>query len=106
MKVQRWSEVRAQALRDGQVNEERVAELKGAALAQVRAHRLAEVRSATGLNQEELSKRLGISQSRVSRIERGDLEKTELATLRAFVRALGGDIEVTVKLGEERFLIG
>ena len=106
MKVQRWSEVRAQAAREGRVNEARVAELKGAALAQVRAHRLAEVRSATGLNQEELSQRLGISQSRVSRIERGDLEKTELATLRAFVRALGGDIEVTVKLGEERFLIG
>ena len=106
MSVRRWSEVRAQAVREGRVNEERVADLKGAALAQVRAHRLAEVRTATGLNQEELSKRLGISQSRVSRIERGDLEKTELATLRAFVRALGGDIEVTVKLGEERFLIG
>jgi len=106
MKFQRWNEVRVQAVQDGRVDEMRVAELKGAALAQVRAHRLAEVRSATGLNQEELSKRLGISQSRVSRIERGDLEKTELATLRAFVRALGGDIEVTVKLGKDRFLIG
>ncbi|GGL95111.1 transcriptional regulator [Deinococcus aerolatus] len=106
MKAQNWKAVRAGAVADGRVNEKRVAELKGKALAQVRAHRLAEVRSATGLNQEELSRRLGISQSRVSRIERGDLEKTELATLRAFVRALGGDIEVTVKLGEERFLIG
>lgn len=45
------------------------------------------------------------SQSRVPRIKRGDLEKTELATLRAFVRALGGDIEVTVKLDEDRFLM-
>ena len=98
--------MRAGAVADGRVNEERVAELKGKALAQVRAHRLAEVRSTTGLNQEELSWRLGISQSPVPRIERGDLEKTELATLRAFVQALGGDIEVTVKLGEERFLIG
>lgn len=106
MNARNWKAVRAQAVANGRVNEERVAELKGRALAQVRAHRLAEVRSATGLNQEELSRRLGISQSRVSRIERGDLEKTELATLRAFVQALGGDIEVTVKLGEERFLIG
>lgn len=98
--------MRAEAVVDGCVNEERVATLKGRALAQVRAHRLAEVRSATGLNQEERSRRLGSSQSRVSRIERGDLEKTELATLRAFVQALGGDIEVTVKLGQERFPIG
>lgn len=106
MKAQNWKAVRAEAVVDGRVNGKRVAELKGKALAQVRAHRLAEVRGATGLNQEERSRRLGISQSRVSRIERGDLEKTELATLRAFVQALGGDIEVTVKLGEERFLIG
>lgn len=106
MKAHSWKAVRAQAVADGRIDEQRVAELKEEALARVRAHKLAEVRSATGLNQEELSRRLGISQSRVSRIERGDLERTELATLRAFVRALGGDIEVTVKLGEERFLIG
>lgn len=106
MKAQSWKAVRAQAVADGRINEQRVAELKEEALARVRAHKLAELRSSTGLNQEELSQRLGISQSRVSRIERGDLEKTELATLRAFVRALGGDIEVTVKLGEDRFLIG
>lgn len=106
MKAQNWKAVRAAAVAGGRIDEKRVAELRGTALAQVRAHRLAEVRSATGLNQEELSRRLGISQSRVSRIERGDLEKTELATLRAFVQALGGEIEVTVKLGEERFLIG
>lgn len=106
MNAQNWKAVRAQAVADGHVSEKHVTELKAKALAQVRAHRLAEVRSATGLNQEELSRRLGISQSRVSRIERGDLEKTELATLRAFVQALGGDIEVTVKLGDERFLIG
>lgn len=106
MKAQSWKAVRAQAVADGRIDEQRVAELKEEALARVRAHKLAEVRNATGLNQEELSRRLGISQSRVSRIERGDLERTELATLRAFVRALGGDIEVTVKLGEDRFLIG
>lgn len=106
MKAQNWETVRAEAVAAGRINEEHVAELKGTLLARGRAHQLAEVRSASGLNQEELSRRLGISQSRVSRIERGNLEKTELATLRAFVQALGGDIEVIVKLGEERFLIG
>ncbi len=96
----------AGALAAEQIDETRVAELKGAAPTQVRPQRLAEVRSATGLGQEELSQRLGISQSRVSRIERGDLENTELTTLRAFVQALGDDIELMVRLSKERFLIG
>lgn len=106
MKAARWQTVRAQAAIDGKIDEQQVTQLKEAALAGVRAQRLAEVRGAAGLNQTEMSQRLGISQSRVSRIERGDLERTELATLRSFVRALGGDLEVTVRLGEDRFVIG
>lgn len=106
MKAARWQTVRAQAARDGKIDEQQVTQLKEAALARVRAQRLADVRGAAGLNQTEMSQRLGISQSRVSRIERGDLERTELATLRSFVRALGGDLEVTVRLGEDRFVIG
>ncbi|WP_424950301.1 helix-turn-helix domain-containing protein [Deinococcus sp.] len=106
MTTQNWKGVRAKAVAAGRLDEDRVRALKAQALAQVRAFRLAEVRSATGFNQEELAERLGISQSRVSRIEQGDLEHTELATLRAFVRALGGELEVTVKLGDERFVVG
>ena len=106
MTVRDWKEVRQQRVAAGRVNEQRVQQLRAEALAQVRAYRLAELRASAGLNQQELAGRLGISQSRVSRIEHGDLERTELATLRAFVRALGGELEVTVKLGDERFVLG
>jgi ribosome-binding protein aMBF1 (putative translation factor) len=106
MTTQNWKRVREKAVLAGRLDESRVKTLKEQALAQVRAFRLAEVRSATGLNQEELAGKLGISQSRVSRIEHGDLEHTELATLRAFAQALGGELEVTVKLGDERFVVG
>ena len=57
MRVQTWKALRAKAVASGQLDEERVAELKRAALAKVRVYKLAEVRSAIGLNQEELSQK-------------------------------------------------
>lgn len=101
-----WKNVRARAVADGKIGEERVAGHKAEAVAQVLAHRLTELRQAVGLNQEALARKLGISQSRVSGIERGDLDHTEVATLRAFTAALGGELEITVKLGDERLTLG
>lgn len=83
----------------------RVDQLRDAILAESRAHRLAELRKAYHLTQAEVAAELGIDQSRVSRIERGDLVHTELGTLAAFVAALGGRLEVSVRIGEERHLL-
>jgi predicted transcriptional regulator len=58
------------------------------------------------LNQTDLASQLGASQSRVSRIERGDLDRTELATIRAYVGALGGEVKIIAKFGHERITIG
>ena len=44
-------------------------------------------------------------QSRVSQIDRGELEHTEVATLRSYFRELGGEVEVVVRLGDERLQI-
>ncbi|WP_412030488.1 helix-turn-helix domain-containing protein [Deinococcus yunweiensis] len=101
-----WQQVREEALASGQVTEAGVAQQKLEAVARLRAHRLTELRRAVGLNQEALARKLGISQSRISRIERGDLDHTEIATLRAFTQALGGELEITVKLGDERLTLG
>lgn len=101
-----WQRVRKEALAAGRLTEGGVAEAKAGAVAQLRAYRLAELRRAAGLNQEALARKLGISQSRVSRIERGELDRTEIATLRALAQALGGELEITVKLGDDRFLLG
>ncbi|MFT2722221.1 helix-turn-helix domain-containing protein [Deinococcus sp. A31D244] len=101
-----WQQARKEALASGQVTEAGVAQHKAEAVARLRAHRLTELRRSVGLNQEELARKLGISQSRISRIERGDLDHTEVATLRAFTQALGGELEITVKLGDERLTLG
>lgn len=98
--------MRAEALATGRLDEARITEHTRQLLAQVRAHRLAEIRESSGLNQTEVANRLGVSQSRVSRIERGDLDRTELATVRAYVGAIGGEVEIIAKFGDERFTIG
>lgn len=101
-----WKTVRAQAVTAGKIDDQRVEQLKTEAMVRVRAHRLRELREATGLNQEAIARKLGISQSRVSRIERGELDRTEIATLRAFTAALGGELEISVRLGDERLILG
>ena len=45
---------------------------------------------------------MNVSQSRISRIESGDIEHAELATLRAYVQALGGVLRVTADFGDEK----
>lgn len=105
MKAQSWKTVRARAVSEGQVNEEHVQQIKQQVTLELQAQKLAELRRAAGLNQQELAKRLGITQSRVSRIERGELDRTELSTLRAFVQALGGKLEVVIQLEDEHFTL-
>jgi hypothetical protein len=47
-----------------------------------------------------------VSQSRVSRIERGELDHAEIATVRSYVEALGGEVEIVAKFGDERITVG
>jgi len=53
---------------------------------------LAELRSRRGLNQSAVAEALGVTQANISRIEHG--EDLYLATLRSYVAALGGELEV------------
>src|SRR5215203_6405216 len=97
-----WKDLRAEARAIGQFDEARMAEHHRRLRAEVRAHRLAEVREASGLNQTDIANRLGVSQSRVSRIERGDIDRAEIATVRAYVGALGGEVEIVAKFGDRK----
>ncbi len=100
-----WRDVRAQAVDTG-LDETRVHELGAKLRANVRAHRLAEIRQAYGLDQSTLAERIGVSQSRISRIERGELDRAEIATVRSYVEALGGEVEIVARFGDERITVG
>ncbi len=72
-------------------------------LAEVRAWHLRELREQFEMTQVELAHELDISQNRVSRIERGDLDKTQVDTLRRYVEALGGTLRLEVQVGDDTF---
>jgi phage shock protein A/DNA-binding XRE family transcriptional regulator len=86
--------------------EEAEVELGAAALvARSRAHTLAEARQRIGLTQAQVAERMNIRQERVSAIERAEPGATEVRTLAAYVRALGGRLEIVADLGAERVLL-
>jgi transcriptional regulator with XRE-family HTH domain len=67
----------------------------------VRARRLADVRRAHGHSrQADVAELMGVSQARVSKLESGDLSRTELGTLQAYVAALGGSLKIIAEFGE------
>jgi DNA-binding XRE family transcriptional regulator len=56
---------------------------------------LSVLRMARGLTQEEIAHVLGTTQASVSRLERRD--DLHLSTLRRYVAALGGELEITAR---------
>jgi DNA-binding XRE family transcriptional regulator len=105
VKYRNHEEVRNEFVKTRQ-DEAAVAAFKEEALAEVRAHRLAEVRQQHGLTQTDLADRLHISQTAVSKIERGELARSELSTIRKYVEALGGRLEIIADFGDERLVLG
>lgn len=71
--------------------------------AYVRGHQLAEMRTAAGLTQAELARLLGVSQTRVSKIEHGEVSGVDV--LRAYVAALGGTVDVVATLGDRSWRV-
>jgi ribosome-binding protein aMBF1 (putative translation factor) len=66
---------------------------------------LRELREASDLTQVQLAGRLQITQSRLSRIEHGDIARAQVDTLRKYVEVIGGTLRVEVGLGDKRIQI-
>ncbi|MGW3591875.1 helix-turn-helix domain-containing protein [Streptomyces fungicidicus] len=65
--------------------------------AYVVGHHLREIREEQGLTEGQVAASVGISQARVSQIERGEIHNLE--TMRAYAEALGARITVTIEYG-------
>jgi predicted XRE-type DNA-binding protein len=104
-KATKWEDVKADLRAKGRFDDEKVQANMERLRSEIRMHRPTEIREALGITQQFLAEQIGISQSRVSQIERGELEHTEVATLRSYFRELGGEVEVVVRLGDERLQI-
>ena len=84
---------------------ENVDALKKQVRDEIRAYRLREIRESLSITQVELAERLNVSQNRVSRIEHGDIDRSQLDTLRRYVEAVGGTLRVEVVIGDDQILI-
>jgi phage shock protein A/DNA-binding XRE family transcriptional regulator len=86
--------------------EETEVEIAAAALvARHRAHTLAEARQRMRLTQAQVAARMNVRQERVSAIERAESGATEVRTLAAYVRALGGRLEIIADIDGERVVL-
>jgi DNA-binding XRE family transcriptional regulator len=73
--------------------------------AEIRAYRLAEIRREQSLTQKDVAMSMGVSAPRVSAIEHGEADRTEVATLRAYVEALGGRLRVVADFGDTEYTV-
>ena len=100
-KVVDWREVRAQRPIDEQTMEAERERLR----VEQRAYHLREIREEQGITQQQLADRMALTQPTVSALESGELERSGIATLRAYIEALGGTIEVTARFGDRTLLL-
>ena len=63
------------------------------------ANRLARIREAAGLTQADVARNMGVTQTRVSKIELA--EDVQLSTLQRYVAALGGHLEARAIFDDE-----
>jgi predicted XRE-type DNA-binding protein len=75
-------------------------------ITQARAYRLAEIRRRQKATQTDIARAMGVSQARVSRIEKGQLARSEVDTLAAYVSALGGRLKIVADFGDESYVLG
>lgn len=89
----RWKDIRAEQVeRAG--GEQAVEAGKQELLAEVLGHRLAEVRRARGLTQQQVADRMGVTKGRVSQIEQGKISGQDV--LARFAAALGGRLHQAI----------
>jgi len=79
---------------------ERRQQTRSEMLAAVSGARLAEIRRQLGLTQAQLAEATGLSQARISQIERG--RSVSLDVLRTYVGGLGGQVDVVARIGDVR----
>ena len=96
-----WSDVRAKRPVDDAAVADHVARME----AEERAYRVREIREELGVTQKELADRMSLTQPTISALESGDLDRSGLATLKAYVEALGGTVEVTATFGSRRLVL-
>lgn len=102
MNFSKWQDVRGEIVA-GLGGEEGVSEARRRNQAYIDGHRLAERRKALGLTQAEVAERMGVTKSRVSQIERGEVSTIEAVA--RYVEAIGGQIQISAIFGDDHYVL-
>ena len=97
-----WEEISAESRKDSE-RAARIEAYKKELRDEIREYRLSELRKLINMTQAELAERLEMEQPGVSRLERQN--DMLLSTLRSFVAALGGDLEINAVFDDVRVKI-
>lgn len=90
-----WHDVRGDSITQGRLDPKQAEAARKEMHGAVQAQRLTDIRKAHGhARQADVAALMGVSQARVSKLECGDLARTELGTLQSYVAALGGQLKV------------
>jgi DNA-binding XRE family transcriptional regulator len=88
-----WNDIRAEHVeRAG--GEDSVEAGKRALLAEVIGHRLAEIRRARGMTQQQIADKMGVTKGRISQIEQGKIAGHDV--LARYATALGGRLHQAI----------
>jgi DNA-binding XRE family transcriptional regulator len=98
----RWTDIRADIVASAG-GEQVVAEARRRNQAYIDGHRLAERRKMLGLTQTGVAERMGVTKSRVSQIERGEVSTVE--AIARYVQALGGQIQISAVFGDDLYIL-
>ncbi|MEX5634877.1 helix-turn-helix domain-containing protein [Parafrankia sp. FMc2] len=98
----RWDDVRAGLVADAG-GDQALSEAHRRNQAYIDGHRLAERRRLLGLTQTDVAERMGVSKSRVSQIERGEVSTVDV--IARYVQALGGQIQITAVFGDDLYIL-
>ena len=96
MKVHRWEDIR----KKNKLTPEQRAETDLRVQVELLEMSLRDVRELAGMTQVDLASKADFAQSELSKIERR--EDHLLSTLRKYIEALGGELEVVAVLGDKR----
>lgn len=94
MSIHKWNDLKRERITD-----DRLSEIQRQVQQEILEMNLAAMRDLIGKTQSEVAAEMGSTQSEVSRSERR--EDHLVSTLREYVRALGGELELTARFGDK-----
>ena len=102
MATKKWKDIRPELVEDlGSEAALTAAQLRNQAY--IDAKRLAERRTTLGMTQADVAERMGITKSRVSQIERGEVSTVDVVA--RYVKALGGQLQISAVFGDELLIL-